>query len=120
MTYDNLSDYNDRGIVKWQGFFLSEHTAEIEKFTKEEYKFNEAKELMSEQEVSRIIEQALLRKLPVRVQINAVDLNGSYADDVVGHIRGYSEDGIHIGAEIVPFESIRNIKLEDVVKWSTL
>lgn len=29
-------DYHDRGIKKWGGFFLSEHTAELKKFEKKE------------------------------------------------------------------------------------
>lgn len=31
------NDYHDRGIKKWGGFFLSEHTADLKKFTQQEY-----------------------------------------------------------------------------------
>lgn len=28
-------DYHDRGMVKWQGFYLSDHTAALKKMAKE-------------------------------------------------------------------------------------
>ncbi len=34
MKYLN-DEYQDRGMKKWAGFFLSEHTAEQEKFKKD-------------------------------------------------------------------------------------
>ena len=30
-------DYHDRGMVKWQGFYLSDHTAALKKMAKERH-----------------------------------------------------------------------------------
>ena len=29
--FEEIRQYQDRGMMKWQGFFLSEHTTEIKK-----------------------------------------------------------------------------------------
>lgn len=38
--YEEVREYRDRGMMKWQGFYLSEHTAAIEEEKKKKlYKY---------------------------------------------------------------------------------
>ena len=50
-----FSDYQDRGIKKWQGMYLSEHTAELEKAQQQEEKVIPAKRAMAEAEIQQLL-----------------------------------------------------------------
>ena len=60
MTYLN-NQYHDRGMKKWAGFFLSEHTAEQEKIQKGLAHINPQKFQMSEQEISEVLQLAIVK-----------------------------------------------------------
>ncbi|EUJ53531.1 hypothetical protein [Listeria fleischmannii] len=59
----------DRGIKKWGGFFLSEHSEQIER---EKQHFN-WKEKMSEEHIEQILSNALLHQKVVIIQQKLVD-----------------------------------------------
>ena len=79
MTYLN-NQYHDRGMKKWAGFFLSEHTAEQEKIQKGLAHINPQKFQMSEQEISEVLQLAIVKNKPVAIQIEAIDSDGNYYD----------------------------------------
>lgn len=117
MTYMN-SQYHDRGMKKWAGFFLSEHTAEQENIQKGLAHFNPPKPQMSEREISEILQLAIVKNKPVAIQIEAVDSDGNYYDDIIGKLKGSDSIGIYVGNEKVHYDEIRNIQIYDQVKWS--
>jgi len=79
MKYLN-DEYQDRGMKKWAGFFLSEHTAEQEKIQKGLAHINSPKPQMSEQEIGEVLQVARLKNKSVAIQIEAIDNEGNYYD----------------------------------------
>lgn len=117
MKYLN-DEYQDRGMKKWAGFFLSEHTAEQEKIQKGLTHTNSPKPQMSEQEIGEVLQVARVKNKPVALQIEAVDSDGNYYDDIIGKLKGSDSIGIFVGNEKVHYDEIRNIQIYDQVKWS--
>ncbi len=79
MKYLN-DEYQDRGMKKWAGFFLSEHTAEQEKIQKGLAHINSPKPQMSEQEIGEVLQVARLKNKSVAIQIETIDNEGNYYD----------------------------------------
>ena len=117
MTYLN-NQYHDRGMKKWAGFFLSEHTAEQEKIQKGLAHINPQKFQMSEQEISEVLQLAIVKNKPVAIQIEAIDSDGNYYDDIIGHLKGSDSLGVYVGTQKVHYDEIRNVELVDHVKWN--
>ena len=119
MNYLN-EEYHDRGIKKWAGFYLSEHTAAQEKLTDERQKSNPQKQQLDSQEIALVVNEAILKNRSVAVQIEAVDQNGCYKDDIVGLVAGGDELGIYINDTQVDFDEIRNVQFISIKKWTHL
>ena len=119
MRYKN-NNYQDRGMKKWAGFYLSEHTAEQEKNTQEAAHINKAKEEMSETEIKAVLEEAVLKNKRVSVQLRAVNYEGNYYDDVVGFLKGADALGIFVGMKKIPYADMRHIEINQQIKWSSI
>lgn len=112
--------YHDRGMKKWAGFYLSEHTAIIESAKTTRRKENPQKPQMSVEEISTLLHHAQLKVIQVSIQLESVDGEGRYDDDVVGQVAGYDELGIYINREKVGYDEIRHVELYQPLKWSDL
>ena len=117
---DLNDEYRDRGIKKWAGFYLSEHTATQETLTAEKKKVNSQKKQMDSKEIASVINEAILKNKLVAIQIEAVDQNGYYKDDVIGLVIGGDELGIYVKDTKVDFDEIRNIQFISLKKWTDL
>ena len=111
-------EYRDRGIKKWAGFYLSEHTAAQEKLSGERKKVNQQKRQMNQGEIEEVINESIVKNKSVAIQLENVDQNGLYNDDVVGRIVGGDELGIFINDTKVDFDEIRNIQFVTLKKWN--
>lgn len=88
--------YKDRGIMKWQGMILSDHTSALKEMYKEyEKSIGIEKEQMSTEDVSSILYKAYILKKPVAIQANVLK-NGHYYPDVKCMVKGYSRDNIYL------------------------
>ena len=112
--------YEDRNMLKWIGFYLSDQTAAINKDVTERSKVNNQKPLMQSEEIEKVLNEARLKSKPVSVQLEALNENAQYYDDVIGMIRGYDELGIYIGYQKVHYDEIRNVEVYNWKKWSEL
>ncbi|WP_288227778.1 hypothetical protein [uncultured Enterococcus sp.] len=112
--------YEDRNMLKWIGFYLSDQTAAINKDVTERSKVNNQKPLMQSEEIEKVLNEARLKSKPVSVQLEALNENAQYYDDVIGMIRGYNELGIYIGDQKVHYDEIRNVEVYNWKKWSEL
>lgn len=115
---DYNKNYQDRGMKKWAGFYLSEHTAEQEKNTQEAAHVNKAKDEMSEGEIKVVLEEAVLKNKPVSVQLRTINYEGDYPDDVVGFLKGADSLGIYVGMRRISYTNIRHIEINQQKKWS--
>ncbi|WP_314060367.1 hypothetical protein [uncultured Vagococcus sp.] len=113
-----FDNYHDRGMKKWAGFYLSEHTAIMEKLKLTEIQLIPQKEQQSPEVISQFLETAILKGLGVSVQKEEVDQEGHYSPDITGKISGHDSLGVYIGKQKIPYDNIRHIDFDDDKKWS--
>lgn len=111
-------DYVDRGIMKWQGMYLSEHTAEMEKEQQEEEHVILPKEKMSEYDIQQVLASAYESQLLIAIQLEMKDTDNNYFEDVTGKLMGFDELGILVDGKLVLYEEIRHVALKSFHKWS--
>lgn len=112
--------YHDRGMKKWAGFYLSDHTAKINSVNTERYRHNVRREKQTMEEIGFTINEALIKALKASVQLEALNEERDYYDDVVGFVTGYDEHGIYFGNELVRYDEIRSIEIFNENKWSNI
>lgn len=91
--------YQDRGMMKWIGFYLSDHTAVLDKESKERNHINIEKEQMTLEEIGEVLQQAYLTNKRIAIQLEALNDEGNYLDDLVGKIFGQREEQIYLDEE---------------------
>ena len=108
-----LNQYQDRGMMKWQGFYLSDHTASLNKVDREdEIKLNRRhSEQMALNEIESCLSQALEKSQVVRVERSLQDQNGYVAPFIEGKIEGYYQDKLMIGGVFIAINEINAISL---------
>lgn len=109
---DFFKNYQDRGMKKWTGFFLSDHTLKINKDIAKRQKVYHKKTTMSEQEISTILLKAFANHYYVKVQLKELDENGNFKKDICGFIEGCSGQKIIISRKAVEIENINNIEVK--------
>lgn len=110
--------YVDRGVVKWMGMFLSEHTASIQRDKKKRSFIVEKKEQMNENDIYSILNEAITNNSMVIIQVEEINTDGNYQEDLIGWIEGYEDSYIYLSGNKIALESIRNIQLYSQLKWS--
>lgn len=117
MSYGD--SYDDRGMVKWAGFYLSEHTDLMNKDDKKRLTSPSQKPQMELDEINKIMEEARMKDKSVCIQMEARDLNGNYFPDVIGKIKGFDELGIYIEETKIGYDEIRHVCLYSHTKWQS-
>ncbi len=56
-----MIDYNDRGRLKWAGFYLSDHTEEIDADNEQRTNHNLAKEQMTTEDIVKVLNAAVIK-----------------------------------------------------------
>lgn len=112
--------YEDRKLLKWNGFYLSEHTAQMDaKKAAKAYSWP-AKPTLSPTEIDRILYEARLKDKNIAIQKEEVNEEGHYLPDITGKIQGYDTLGIYIANQKIDYDEIRNVEFITVKKWSSL
>lgn len=109
--------YHDRGIQKYNGFYLSEHTGRLVEESQQAYDNCLGKESMSEDDIYSCLDEALYYDRVVAIQLNVADVEGQFMPDVVGKILGYNEDCLYINEIPIKLSQIRHISLTHLTKW---
>ncbi|MGS6445911.1 hypothetical protein [Enterococcus hirae] len=115
-----MIEYNDRGRLKWTGFYLSDHTEKIDADVEQRANQNLAKEQMTTEEITEVLNAAVLKRKVVCIQKEERDSEGDYPDDIIGEIRGHDELGIFVDDHKVHYDEIRHIEIQELGKWSQL
>ena len=63
LPYQSARDFQDRGMAKWAGFFLSEHSTALDK---KELDMSQLTQL-DRQEIKRLLRQAYSQQVPIRI-----------------------------------------------------
>lgn len=91
--------YQDRGMMKWIGFYLSDHTAVMDQESKERNHINIEKEQMTLEEIGEVLQQAYLKNKRIAIQLETLNDEGNYLNDLVGKIFGQKEEQIYLNEE---------------------
>lgn len=110
--------YQDRGMVKWAGFYLSEHTDTLNDQITREKNCPQQKMQMDIDEIGTILSEAQRRNKEIAIQIEERDSNGYYKPDTVGVIKGFDELGIFVGNTKIGYDEIRHVAFSNDLKWS--
>jgi hypothetical protein len=111
--------YHDRGMAKWMGFFMSDHTEYMGRRASE--KPVEEKPLMTPEARDAVFSAAWQSGGVVAIQLDARD-GYYYAPDIEGCVLGVDSGVICIQTKDgklarVPADDIRNVQLLDVHHW---
>lgn len=104
------NDYHDRGMLKWQGFFLSDHKSAIKKEAAQPIPVLRSE--MNQSEIGSILNDSWEKCAKVSIQLDQVNGN-AVPVEINGYVKGYQEDKICISVkgnmQLISIESIRNI-----------
>lgn len=117
--------YDDRGMAKWMGFYLSEHTSEMEKDNTVRTKVWLRKEPMSDYEIGEVLDVAFKTHSKVIIQTAELNDEGTAFEDIIGVVEGHDGNTLYVsdvdfGVQLVAIDSINNIKIADCMKWSCI
>lgn len=103
--------YHDRGMKKWQGFFLSDHTSTMRKERQLRAMTFPKKPEMTQEEISEVLLKAFSNHHQVSIQLKILDDNGLYQADTIGFVQGYDENTILVSNNAIELDSINHIDL---------
>ncbi|EOH55528.1 hypothetical protein UA3_01858 [Enterococcus faecium EnGen0263] len=78
-----MIDYNDRGRLKWAGFYLSDYTEEIDADNEQRANQNLAKEQMTTEEIVEVLNAAVIKNRSVCIQKEERVVEGYYPEDII-------------------------------------
>lgn len=109
--------YNDRGMVKWQGFYLSDHTAALNQQKKQLNEVYIAQPQQSLVVITQVLADAYQRQQPVTIQLKTVDQNNHHLPDITTLIHGYNANDIVVDSDrFIPLQEIRNVAYKKTEK----
>jgi hypothetical protein len=114
MNSSSVKNYKDRGIMKWAGFYLSDHTAALGKEKVKRDHVNVRREKQSLEEISECLFESFIYRYAVSVQLDVLDKNDEFVDDIRGVVDGFEEDDVYIAKVKFSIEDVRNVeKIDD-------
>lgn len=107
LPFQSAREYQDRGMMKWMGFFLSEHTTSLDE-EKHKVKFSDELSLLDKMSlISQLYAGQLMAQLMIKKDNQKIT--------VIGEIRELSSKGISVktsdGYTVVQLDDIQQIHL---------
>lgn len=83
------NEYQDRGMLKWQVFYLSDQTSKLNKSARQQYEteHRQHSKEMTREAINQIIKNALLKNLPVKVELNEISQDHIIPPSIEGKIK---------------------------------
>lgn len=111
-------DYRDRGIKKWQGFFLSDHTSALKHFDADNNYSEAPMKQMATNDILRVSMHALANWQSIVMQLNATTYEHDTKKNIIGMIASIDDRAIYIEdskgeTQGYLFEDIRAIHVND-------
>lgn len=97
-------DYHDRGMVKWQGYYLSDHTEHVNKVAHQVTDANNRTRQpeMTPEAIAQILFEAYTHNDTVTAQLNTQSDTGIIPPMIAGPVMGYTDKSIIIGKQFIP------------------
>lgn len=109
---DFFKNYHDRGMKKWTGFFLSDHTLKINQEEKRAHTIYQAKKTMSAAEISQLLLFAFSNHRLISIQLKEIDQEGHYQQEIAGFVQGYFEDQIIVSTKKIKLSAIKHVEIQ--------
>lgn len=109
--FDN--DYRERGKVKWNGYFLSDHTSALKREAQVQNTVPVKLPSMSLTACQTILRHASANYEFVTVQQNISDADGNLVPNLTGLVDGFSDLGVYLQDTYIKFENIRAVVKEE-------
>lgn len=106
---DFFKNYQDRGMKKWAGFYLSDHTAKINQDNKRRNTIYVKKKPMDQIDIRAILMRSFGEHRKVSVQLKELSIDNDLQADIVGFVEGYREDTAIISGNLVLIDYINHI-----------
>ncbi|RHW44620.1 hypothetical protein DS832_08895 [Bombilactobacillus bombi] len=108
-----LTEYQDRGMLKWQGFYLSDHTSKLNQLHKHDHEVwqRQHSEQMAAKEIVEVIDEAVTKNLEVIIEPAILDKDLFVTPFIQGKIAGYYQDNLVIGKHLMKLNEIYAIKI---------
>ncbi|MDT2759030.1 hypothetical protein [Enterococcus xiangfangensis] len=118
-----IREYQDRGMAKWMGFYLSEHTAQMRTEKNKRNATRSIKPQMSAEEIAENLNMSYLNKALIEIQLAALNSEGEAFADIIGVVLGFDDTTIFLAdantkIQAIPNGSIRHVHLVKHPKWS--
>lgn len=105
-------NYQDRGMKKWAGFFLSDHTVKINKSNTEKNTIYFKKSEMSIDKISEILLDSFCNHRLISLQLKDLDENGNLSPDIKGFVEGYyDQETIIVSGSKLSLEAINHVQI---------
>ena len=102
--------YQDRGMKKWAGFYLSDHTAKINQDNKKRNTIYVRKTPMDQKDIRAMLLKSFGEHRKVSVQLKDLSIDNDLQADIVGFVEGYQEDTAIISKNLVLIEDINHVE----------
>ncbi|MGQ2284465.1 hypothetical protein [Leuconostoc pseudomesenteroides] len=106
--FDN--DYRERGKVKWNGYFLSDHTSALKREAQAQNNVPVKLPSMSLTACQAILRHASANYEFATVQQNISDADGNLVPNLTGLVDGFSDLGVYVQDTYIAFENIRAVE----------
>lgn len=106
-----FKNYHDRGMKKWAGYFLSDHTLKINKKDAADRVVYPKLTEMSQEEVGEVLMTAFANHRAVQIQRREVDAAGNQLPFICGFVEGYTEESIQVAGQSVQLAAINHVTL---------
>ncbi|MBA3926376.1 hypothetical protein [Listeria rustica] len=108
--------YKDRGLKKWGGFILSEHTAHMEQSNRAP----QWKAAMDEDVIQSVLNRATSHHVMLAIQ-EYQPMGVEAQPDIIGQLIGIEGDSIYIrtstGIHAIELVNIRHVEERRIEKW---
>ncbi|MCK8627028.1 hypothetical protein [Fructobacillus cardui] len=105
-------DYHDRGKIKWNGFFLSDHTQKINQNKEDRTTLHEWLDETPVHEMQRVCQEAFVNYRSIILQLNSTTSDMTVPEPIHALIRSFNEEGLWIDKNYYPFELIRHLEVK--------
>lgn len=106
-------DYQERGMMKWAGFFLSDHTEDVADYTNQRRANDSLKKLdeQSVEEATQLLFFAHTQQGKVAVQLKSRRSDGKIKPTLSGTVNGFFENNVYIDEVSIQLEDIQHVSL---------
>lgn len=105
------NDYRERGKVKWNGYFLSDHTSSLKAETIGRHQKTVKLPRMAVEDMKQELRSASINYESVYIQQDVQDEAENIPANIVGYVSGFSDRGVVINDQHILFEDMRAIGL---------